>query len=174
MIEKIDKYLAGKISSLSMSPNIMIASTIIEKINELVDAINVQEKLIDSKFVVETKLEEPTETIEDKGYIKLDNDSLQRFLKAHPEYNNNGVIEIPKTETTDPYEEQHKWIGNLCRFRDDEDDDWESYGILTEINSYIDDHLERCILYKNGNNDVSYSYCEPLDLNDYIIIAKKK
>ena len=79
-----------------------------------------------------------------------------------------------KTIPTDSYEEQREWIGNLCRFRDDEDDDWESYGILTDVYSYIDDHQERCVLYKNGNNNIPYSYCEPLDLNDYIIIAKRK
>lgn len=42
------------------------------KINELVDAVNsivsVQEKLIDSRFVVETKHEEPAENVQDDHY----------------------------------------------------------------------------------------------------------
>lgn len=45
-------------------------TTFREKINELVDAVNsivsVQEKLIDSRFVVETKHEVPAENVQDK------------------------------------------------------------------------------------------------------------
>ena len=86
--------------------------TVQEKINELVDAVNElhkeaennariradHEKFIATLFAennmhekqideLQMKLEpekcEPTEnTLEDKGYIKLDNDSLQKFLKT--------------------------------------------------------------------------------------------
>lgn len=40
MIEKLDKHLAHNINSCNMSQNILVAHKAIEKINELVDAVN--------------------------------------------------------------------------------------------------------------------------------------
>lgn len=40
MIKQLDKHLASNVNSLNMSQNIMVAHKAIEKINELVDAVN--------------------------------------------------------------------------------------------------------------------------------------
>lgn len=116
--------------------------TAIEKINELVDAVNklqeshaISERIridgLDDPFAENVPepiklyvcadgsvydnldvakshsagLQTPAENVQDKfaeqcispeqmGYIKLDNDSLQKFLKAHPEYNENGMLNL--------------------------------------------------------------------------------
>ena len=96
---------------------------------------------------------------EEMGYIKLDNDSLQRFLKAHPEYNNNGVIEIPKKAPTDPYAEQRKWIGKLCKFWNDDPNDY-VFDKLKEIT------FAGCYIKESG---FIYEYCEPVKPDDDII-----
>lgn len=102
----------------------------IKKINELVDAVNsivsVQEKLIDSRFVIETKHEAPT----------------------------------------DPYAEQRKWIGKLCRFWDDGDafitsKDW-AFGILTSIDKGM--QYQYCC-----NVNCNFKHCEPVKPNDNAI-----
>ena len=89
-----------------------------EKINELVDAVNsivsVQEKLIDSRFVVETKHETPA----------------------------------------DPYAEQRKWIGKLCKFWDI-DTDYLYYGPLTKICDFGP-------YYYECNSGICYAHCEPV------------
>lgn len=99
------------------------------KINELVDAVNsivsVQEKLIDSRFVVETKHE----------------------------------------ATADPYAEQRKWIGKLCKFWDDDafitSKDW-AYGMLTSI--------DKGMQYQYCCNEISnFKHCEPVKPTDSII-----
>ena len=67
MTEKLNEY---KITSrdgpfINAECNTKIINTLVRKINELVDTVNsivsVQEKLIDSRFVVETKHEAPTD-----------------------------------------------------------------------------------------------------------------
>lgn len=113
-------------------------------IDTLVEENNIHEEQIDKlQMLVEPeKCEIPADlcrlpagaTItepEDMGYVKLDNDSVRKFLKKHPEYNNNGIIEIPKKELTDHYTEQKKWIGHLCKFWDD--DDKFCFGLLSDI-----------------------------------------
>lgn len=61
------------------------------KINELVDAVN----------ELQTRSENvqgwggfKTMSPEQMGYIKLDSDSLAKFLKIHPQYNKNGMLNL--------------------------------------------------------------------------------
>lgn len=96
------------------------------KIDELVDAVNsivsVQEKLIDSRFVVETKHEEPA----------------------------------------DPYAEQRKWIGCLCRFWFDNKKQAD-IGILGDIDE------GEIHPYFNADLGHNYKCCEPVKPDDDII-----
>lgn len=99
MIEKIDIKNGGLEDLLNC----------IKKINELVDVVNsivsVQEKLIDSRFVVETKHEEPADNSE----------------KVNCQEN-----------AQDKFTEQRNWIGKLCKFWDyDGEEKW--FGILEHI-----------------------------------------
>ena len=95
-------------------------------INEVIDAVNsivsVQEKLIDSRFVVETKHEEPA----------------------------------------DPYAEQRKWIGCLCRFWFD-NKKMADLGILGDID---EDEMHP---YFNADLGHNYKRCEPVKPTDSII-----
>lgn len=76
MIEKLSEYKITKRNGdyINADNNVRVMNTLVVKINELVDAANsivsVQEKLIDSRFVVETKHEEPVDTfVEQKKWI---------------------------------------------------------------------------------------------------------
>lgn len=69
MVKKLNEY---EITSrdgpfINADCNAKIINTLVRKINELVDAVNsvvsVQEKLIDSRFVAETKHEVPAENL---------------------------------------------------------------------------------------------------------------
>ena len=126
MIEKIDLDKRNSVGVLDWFAhwNEPSAAKLIEhKINELVDAVNsivsVQEKLIDSRFVVETKHEEPT----------------------------------------DPYAEQRKWIGKLCRV---ESCGEYRYGILKDISASHPTH-------PFNMNGLFFRVCEPVKPDDDII-----
>lgn len=67
-----------------------------------------------------------------------------------------------KTEPADPYAEQRKWIGCLCRFWNFKDGEVDM-GILKAI-----DNLKPTIPYIN-DIDCSYAYCEPVKPDDSII-----
>lgn len=68
----IEKLTPDHILGLDGLPTTIMpdSAKLMRKINELVDAVNsivsVQEKLIDSRFVVETKHEAPAENVQDK------------------------------------------------------------------------------------------------------------
>ena len=72
------------------------------KINELVDAVNeLQTRSENVQPDVETRSENvqgwegfKTMSPEQMGYIKLDSDSLAKFLKIHPQYNENGMLNL--------------------------------------------------------------------------------
>lgn len=65
----------------------------------------------------------------------------------------------------DPYEEQRKWIGKLCRFWDDDafitSKDW-AFGILTSIDKGM--QYQYCC-----NVNCNFKHCEPVKPNDNAI-----
>ena len=126
MIEKLDKHLAHNINSCNMSQNIMVAHKAIEKINEIIDAVNQMQAQV-------AILEE----------------------HAHP---------TAKTPV-DPYAEQRKWVGKLCRFWDDDafvtSNDW-AFGILTSIDKGM--QFQYCC-----NENCNFKHCEPVKPDDDII-----
>ena len=67
-----------------------------------------------------------------------------------------------KTELTDLYAEQRKWIGKLCRFWNFKDGAVD-IGILKAV-----DNLKPTIPYIN-DIDCSYAFCEPVKPDDDII-----
>lgn len=64
------------------------------------------------------------------------------------------------TAKTDPYAEQRKWIGTLCRCWDSDIND-DLWGILQDIK---DNKTEKYYLYGIG-----YEHCEPVKPDDDII-----
>ena len=58
---------------------------------------------------------------------------LNELCDAVNELQKNATIsKMEKVEPTDPYAEQRKWIGKLCKFRDNPACEWK-YGILEKI-----------------------------------------
>lgn len=64
-----------------------------------------------------------------------------------------------KREPDDPYAEQRKWIGKLCKFWDDDPDDY-NFNILKELT------LDGGYVEEDG---FTYDHCEPVKLDDDII-----
>lgn len=67
-----------------------------------------------------------------------------------------------KAEPADPYAEQRKWIGKLCRFRDVCDSKWQ-YRILESINNTIPNHP-----FWDAEG-YEWEICEPVEPDDYVI-----
>lgn len=109
-----------------------------EKINELIEAVNEHQKQIDKVSCAILDLATPNG----------ENKALEN-IKA-------------ELEPADPYAEQRKWIGKLCRFWNFVRSDME-LGILKSI-----DERKTSIPYIN-DIDCSYAYCEPIKPDDDII-----
>ena len=108
------------------------------KINELVDAVN--------------------------GI--LDYAPLEMAMKVEPAENTTiSKMENVAKNAQDPYAEQRKWIGKLCRFWIFKDGAVD-IGILKAV-----DNLNPTLPYIN-DLDCSYAYCEPVKPNDDIIYQK--
>lgn len=120
MIEKLDRHIKTEENGIRISCPPTHADCI-DKINELVDAVNV----LQSQVAI-----------------------LQEH--AHP---------TATTEPTDPYAEQRKWIGKLCRFWDEKEEE-KVFGILTTIDS--DCGLSDMCPYWNDTTKNWFEHCEPV------------
>ena len=69
----------------------------------------------------------------------------------------------------DPYAEQRKWIGTLCKFRDKDykDDQWD-YGLLQAVANAETAHIWEAGCFKH-NLGHWYDNCEPVKPDDSII-----
>lgn len=76
----------------------------------------------------------------------LDYAPLEMAMKAEP-------------KPTDPYAEQRKWIGKVCRFFDSDKDD-ARIGVLSAIQNGM---------YFIKHTSTAYDYCEPVKPDDDII-----
>ena len=106
---------------------------------------------------IEEKINEIIDTIYDMqlAISNLDPDSEW--------YDGNHIADTSKK--VDPYAEQRKWIGKLCRCWDSDinDDIW---GILQDIK---DNKTEKYYLYGIG-----YEHCEPVKQDDKIIYKEEQ
>ena len=118
---------------------------LVQKINELVDVVNKLQLVEDVMF---NRIDILNNAICDiRNRISALDDLT--YHEAEP-------------EPADPYAEQKKWIGCLCRFWNFEDGTVDM-GILKAI-----DNLKPTIPYIN-DIDCSYAYCEPVKPDDDII-----
>lgn len=167
MLEKLDKHLAKNINSCNMSQNIMVAHKAIEKINELCDAVNEQQKQIDKMSFAILDLATPNgenkalESIkaeskqsdcpEQMGYVKLDSDSLAKFLEIHPQYNKNGMLELDRTrKALDKGMEHITGLNNMIEswlnlINSDLDQETKLHILKSAISAYVEN--------KGGNNE---------------------
>lgn len=74
---------------------------------------------------------------------------------------------ISKKEKADPYAEQRRWIGKLCKFWDDDEDEGYIYEILIDIIDDGSDYPYKIMETDCRNWTLSYKHCEPV-LEDLI------
>lgn len=116
MIEKLSEYeiTSRDGSFINVECNTKIINTLVRKINELVDSFNditdwikrtdetivkygikpIPEKIAQGFKNLQEPYVEQCNCPEQMGYIKLDSDSLAVFLKTHPQYNKNGMLNL--------------------------------------------------------------------------------
>lgn len=108
------------------------------KVDELVDAVNRQQTNINNHECRLLDLQNRVTALDDPTYQEIE------------------------PESADPYAEQRKWIGKLCRFWDDNCRITKHFGILTRID-------ETAILRYEAGNGFWYCDCEPVKPDDDII-----
>lgn len=107
------------------------------KINELVDVVNA---LIKENNIHEMQI--------DELQMKVEPEKLSQFVNA---------ADLEKQD--DPYAEQRKWVGKLCRFWDEKEEE-KVFGILTTIDS--DCGLSDMCPYWNDTTKNWFEHCEPV------------
>ena len=129
-----------------------------EKINELIDAVNTIQKEREAEWFEIKEWIGILEAVRKSVNVhEKQIDELQEaFESIHPCFKYKDLNKIQ----ADPYAEQRKWIGTLCRCWDSDinDDIW---GILQDIK---DNKTEKYYLYGIG-----YEHCKPVKPDDDII-----
>lgn len=112
---------------------------------------------------------DPTQSVATNHCIINKINELCDVVNALVEENNiheKQIDELQMKEPSDPYTEQRKWIGKVCRFRDEhfEPDCWD-YGVLEEI----DDKDPVTGSNFRSSDGYWYDFCEPVKPDDSII-----
>ena len=142
------------------------------KINELVDAVNELHEEAKSNARTradhEHKIEELQKDREEiKEWIGIVSDLSSRVPVVESRVS---ILEEHAHPTAkapvDPFAEQRKWIGKVCRFRDEhyKPDCWE-YGVLKDIED-VDTAIASAFRSSDG---YWYDICEPVKPDDDII-----
>lgn len=140
MIEKLKQTVSG----FDDKPEMPTAIEFFNKINELCDVVDELQEFCD---VADKHL---ATLIEENNIHEKQIDELQ--MKVEPE---------KREAPFDQYSEQHRWIGKLCRFRDNPACEWR-YGILYKIYEDSD--------YPFWDADCNeYGECEPVKPDDDLI-----
>ena len=164
MIKKLSEY---KITSrdgsfINVECNTRIINTLVLKINELVDAVNVLQESRNTYWtdIAELKKELLTHTKIAQGF-KNPQDHRPNMVMDDPFGPHPNIYE--QGRPADPYAEQRKWIGCVCRFWYDNPDD-------TAL-----DYLGKIQTGKNGIEYYGketydwFPHCEPVLPDDDII-----
>lgn len=99
-------------------------------------------------------------------------DVVNRILAVQEQYEtiyNEDIVSMltpQNEEPADPYAEQKKWIGKVCKFWDDDKNN-SSCGILTSIDTETFKEPQFVC-----NDEYDYEYCEPVSPEDDIIYKK--
>ena len=123
-------------------------TTFREKINELVDAVN--ELQLSIKPILEER----------ESGIKVYEEAQDMYDNAILDALKDKQVDVV-VEPADPYAEQRKCIGCLCKFRDTYEAKWH-FGILEEIYQHSD--------FPFGDSEnFEWAICEPVKPDDDII-----
>ena len=138
----------------------------LDKINELVDAVNEFHKILHDLIKESVENMSRVDSLEN-AVLELRakvNKTAQNLNFAQPEVKENVQKDTetrPKNAQSDPY----KWVGKLCRFRHCDDTKWK-YGILKDV-IYDTSSCLVDIRYKMGG--IEFRECEPVKPDDDII-----
>lgn len=107
-----------------------------DKINDLIDAVNKMQTMFDAYTT---------------RFRQLDAESKKKIVNGFK-------------NSQDPYAEQRKWIGKLCKFWDDKDDEYEDYiyEILIDIEDDGSDYPYKIVETYPKNRTRSYKHCKPV------------
>ena len=157
MIEKLQTSLAKEINAYSMTQNHIVAGIIIDKINELCDAVNtIQKEREAERFEIQEWIGILEAVRKSVNVHEKQIDGLQEaFESIHTCLKYKDLNKTP----ADPYAEQRKWIGKVCRFFDSDKDD-ARIGVLSAIQNGM---------YFIKHTSTAYDYCEPVKPDDDII-----
>ena len=140
MIEKLDIKNGGVEDLLNC----------IKKINEVIDVVNA---LIKENNIHEEQI--------DELQMKLEPEKCETFVSI-----DEALKKAQKCEPADPYAEQRKWIGKVCKFWN-----WDTglahYSKLITIKDINDGEMSNCPF--RADDGGWYMYCEPVKPDDDII-----
>lgn len=163
MIKKLSEYKITKRDGdyINADNNTKIINTLVCKINELVDAVNELQESQNTYWtdIAELKKELLTHTKIAQGFKNLQ-DHRPNMVMDDPFGPHPNIYE--QGRPADPYAEQRKWIGTLCKFWDDNYKITKHFGILTRIN-------ETAIVKYEAESGFWYCACEPVKPDDDII-----
>lgn len=132
-----------------------VDDSFVDKINELIDAVNtIQKEREAERFEIQEQIGILNAVCKSVKIHKKQIDELQMKVESEK-------CETPAKNVQDKFAEQRKWIGKLCRFRDNPVCEWE-YGILEKF--YEDTAYP--FLDTDG---YEYVECEPVKPDDDII-----
>lgn len=158
MIEKLDpiKHTDNLYDKNGFITNVACGGVVIRKINELIDAVNQMQESQNTYW---------TDIAEIKKELQTRAENVQTDVESRPVNVQDRMIgcttlEIPKSYKNDPFAEQRRWIGKLCRAFDDDETTATVFGILEKIHGPTNPYLV---------NGAFYEYCEPVKPDDSII-----
>ena len=174
MIEKLDSKMdCVEITVLGKCTECLgfdSAKEIGKKLNELVDAVNELHEEAENNARIRANHENLIDTLVQENNIhekqidelqmKLEPEKCETFVSI-----DEALKKAQKAEPADPYAEQRKWVGKICRFwNDDESLEDSTYGELVNI---FDAPHEDCP-FQCGYGEW-YEHCEPVKPDDDII-----
>lgn len=128
-------------------------NTALAKINELVDAINNQQIQLNNHECRLLDLHSRITALDDPTYHEEPDENVQERMIGCT------TLDIPESYKADPYAEQRKWIGKVCKVYDD--NGIVHYAVLEKIWDNSD--------YCYGTLVGDYQHCEPVSPEDDII-----
>ena len=144
MIEKLDLRENVEIIPIKGSCHdyCLAKSSVLIKINELVDAVN--------------ELQEMNKSCDSQISILA-----EQIAKL--QHDNSGKANCQEN-VQDKFAEQRRWIGKLCMFWDNDATQEFSYGVLTKIDTETGFGVQYCC-----NDEYDYDDCQPVKPDDDII-----
>ena len=165
MIEKLDpiKHTENLYDKNGFITNVACGGVIIKKVNELIDAINgiltAQEQYatIYNEDIVPMLMPENKEPADNSEKANCQENVQDRMIGCT-------TLDIPESYKTDPYAEQHQWIGCVCRFWYDNPND-----TLLDYLDKIQTGKNGVVQYYSKESGDWFPHCEPVKPDDDII-----